>query len=401
MLFDISAPTDFCYGKGNILAGTRNDLVTNIPALTAIATADGADAATTQTLANALKLYINTNIVPTKQLSANQINSGESIKKSDLTTAVLANTNTTCPYTYCINLISLIGSLSNGTYLPLFALTSAPLRVEIQLVDSLAKAFCVTNNTADATIPLTVGATGLISNCEFIANMIELGDSAMSMVASSLEGQPLQFVVPDYRNFQFSYSLGTAQTQVTMPIPAKYSSLRSLFCCIRDKGTGVANYFPFSSVTCKNLDYIFRVGPNIYPPKAPTASYDTTNYQTSYSEHFSELMKAIGGLSDINHQPSIERTSYTLTNSVANTLALETYNASSTSSGSFYIGLDLENYAGADKSVCFAGWNSNTDDIYLIMNFAGQTAATTVRFDAYALFDTVVVCENNTAYVRF
>jgi hypothetical protein len=35
------------------------------------------------------------------------------------------------------------------------------------------------------------------------------------------------------------------------------------------------------------------------------------------------------------------------------------------------------------------------------MNFAGQAAATTVRFDAFAMFDEVLVFENNTAYVKF
>jgi hypothetical protein len=70
-------------------------------------------------------------------------------------------------------------------------------------------------------------------------------------------------------------------------------------------------------------------------------------------------------------------------------------------SGSFYIGLDLENYAGSSKENIFAGYNSNTDDIYCVMNFAAQGAAITTRFDAFALFDTVVVFDNNTAYIKF
>jgi hypothetical protein len=35
------------------------------------------------------------------------------------------------------------------------------------------------------------------------------------------------------------------------------------------------------------------------------------------------------------------------------------------------------------------------------MNFAAQGAAITTRFDAFALFDTVVVFDNNTAYIKF
>ena len=65
MLFDLQVPTDACYGKFNILAGTRNDLNTQLPSIT---TADAnaptgtysqGDTATISTLANALKTAIN------------------------------------------------------------------------------------------------------------------------------------------------------------------------------------------------------------------------------------------------------------------------------------------------------------------------------------------------------
>ena len=122
---------------------------------------------------------------------------------------------------------------------------------------------------------------------------------------------------------------------------------------------------------------------------------------------FSEAVKAIGSMGDLNHQPSIEYSSYTQDNAVANSgdisVALGTaiYGTSAVSSGSFYIGLDLENYANSDKASIFSGWNSNTDDIYFVPTYAAQGAATTVRFDAFALFDTVLVFENGTAYVKY
>ena len=49
----------------------------------------------------------------------------------------------------------------------------------------------------------------------------------------------------------------------------------------------------------------------------------------------------------------------------------------------------------------FAGWNSSTDDIYYIPTFAAQTNAKVVRFDAFALFDSLLVFENNTCYVKY
>jgi hypothetical protein len=113
---------------------------------------------------------------------------------------------------------------------------------------------------------------------------------------------------------------------------------------------------------------------------------------------FSEVLKAIGSMSNLDHQPSIEKFSYTLDSSSAVATAVLQQN---TSSGSFYLGLDLENYSNAPKDSIFAGYNSNTDDIYAVMTFASPNAVSACRFDAFALFDEVVVFENNTAYTRF
>ena len=346
LLFDLQVPFDAVQGKNNILCGTRSDMTVQTPVVAAVAD------------------------ISLKVLSAFNTNSG------DIIVSALANNGTSASKTYCLNLISLVGTLCSSNYLPLFAATSAPLRVEIQLVDNISK-FCACTSSS--------GSIAL-SNCEYVANLIELGDNAVSMVLDSLQGQPLQFVVPDYRNYQGSFSLATAQTQYQMPIPAKFSSLKSLFVTVRDKGTGLATFFPFSSCTKQLQDYYFRVGATIMPPKAPN----------TYPEMFSEVLKAIDGMSNIDHQPAIDLFTYTLQDSTVN--AETVINANS---GSFYIGLDLENYAGSTKENIFAGYNSNTDDIYCVMNFGAQAAATTTRFDAFALFDTVVVFENNTAYIKF
>ena len=84
----------------------------------------------------------------------------------------------------------------------------------------------------------------------------------------------------------------------------------------------------------------------------------------------------------------------------------------SVSSGSFYIGIDVENFSNANKDSIFSGLNTNTDDIFCVLDFGGpnafanglmafQSGAANVRLDAYALFDEVIVFENGTAYVRY
>ena len=370
ILFNHQVPTDSAYGKYNILAGTRNDLITTLPTFTGGVPASNAAYSAVNNDAS-----INTAIAPIVTAlsaisrSSLQVNSGESI-------GTLANAGTFTA-TYCLNLISLVGTLCSTNYFPLFACSSAPLRVEIVL-----------QNNANACFSSSAAITSVIlNNVEYVANFIELSDSAMSMVYGSLQGSPLQFVVPSYRNFQYSYQLANANTQVNFPISAKFSSLRAIYCTIRDKLTGAQQFFPCSSVTKNLTDYYFRLGSTIAPTKAPN----------TYQEMFCEVCKAIanGGMSDLNHQPSVEKASYTMTDSLAN-------NAPGTvNSGSFLIGMDLESYANADKSSLFAGYNSNTDDIFCVMNFGANGTTPTVRFDAFALFDSVVVFENNTAYCKF
>lgn len=353
MLFDMQQPSDAVYGKQNVLAGTRSDLSVATPAAAAAL-----------------------------NFSVRHANSGERLVGAADSNAFIAADGVSLPFTYCLNLVSLVGSLCSNSYIPLFSMVSAPLRVEIQLVPNLI------NGCAAATGALT--NTFAISNCEYVANMIELGDSAMQTIYSSLGGEPLQYVVPDFRNYQFSQTLPASRTQVTFPIPAKFTSLKALFVTIRDKGTGAITFFPYSSVSLGFNEYYFRLGATTLPSKSPS----------TLTECFAEAVKAIGSIADINYQPSIDKASYSVITSAANNDNSTALTTSSVSSGSFYIGLDLENYASADKSSIFSGYNSNNDDCYAFITLT-PSAGVTARFDAFANFDTVVVCENGTSYVKF
>jgi hypothetical protein len=119
---------------------------------------------------------------------------------------------------------------------------------------------------------------------------------------------------------------------------------------------------------------------------------------------FAECLKATGSISDLNQQPSIDKISYTLVTSLNTAALLDTATSvSNQQSGSFYIGIDLETYANAPKDQIFTGYNTNTEDIYAMINYNTQAAATATncRFDAFCNFDCVVICENQTAYIRF
>eukprot|EP01038_Epipyxis_sp_PR26KG_P016855 gene16855-23094_t len=333
MLFDLQVSTDSSYGRFNQLVGTRNDLITVTPAVPAV----GAGLAVPA---------INATVIPCRQ-----INSGDYYSLAAYTPGPPVVYTSETRY-FCLNLISLLGTLSPSQYIPLFAMTTAPLRLEIQLV----------SNAYNAIASVTPLRSVVLSEIEYIANFIKLSDGAMDVIYGSLQGQPLEFSVSDYSNYQYSYTqiLAQSPTQINFAIPAKYSSLKSIFVTIRDQFNTPA-YLPFSSISA-------------------------------------ELLKAMGSMSDLNYEPSIERISYELDRSTA----ITAINYTSTNSGSFYIGIDLENYVSAPKDTMFAGYNSNTDDIFAVINLTPPAGVNiTPRFDAFALFDATITFINGTAIRSF
>lgn len=395
IMMDCYVPTDKVYGAFNACQGTRNDLVT--------ATVNG------------------TAFVPSTTLSAScfQTNSGDLIGTggyifggvSQVVPSAVPQSSVVSD-TYCLNLISLLGSLCKDNYFPLFACTSAPIRLELQLVSGVQN-FC-------ASLSSTLANTFNITNVEYIGQFIDLGDEAMSAIYSSVGSEPIQMVVPDYRNYQGSYQLAVnttpTNTLVNFPIPAKFSSLKAIICSVRDKqpsATSTTSYFPFSSVSLGIQNYQFRLGSQVVPSKPP----DTI------PEMFEELVKAVASIADLNHQPSIEKFSYQLPNSVQYQLATAqglgvsptftntidgTGTVSNCNAGSFYVGLDLENYSAASKNSIFSGYNSNTDDIFWQPTFAPPVNSNNgaagsfinARLDAFANYDCVVVFQDNTAYTK-
>ena len=291
---------------------------------------------------------------------------------------VVAVNNVVPNRTYALNLMSYVGSLSGGKYIPLFEMTGAPLSLEVTFVSSLLKFLCV--STALASNNFT------ISNVEFVGTFIELSDEAIASIRASQGGQPLQYVVQNYSNTNYSAVLASASsTSINIPISAKYASLKSLFCIPRRYADGLETFFPYSSTHFNLNQWRIRIGSQNLPSKAPN----------SIVEHYSELLKAIGSLSDINHEPSINWHNY---NSISPTPNAETATAAAISSRSmcFALGFDLETYAAADKDKIYSGMNTLTSDIFWNLDFSATSigADVSVRFDIYSLYDQVMVFQD-------
>ena len=274
--------------------------------------------------------------------------------------------------TYALNLLSYLGSLSGSQYIPLFEMTAAPLTLEIQFVSSALQFLCCAQ-------VLAAGNPYTILNVEFIGTFIELSDESINIIRQSQMGQPLQYVIQSYANLTGSIPANT--TSITLPIAAKYASLKSLFCQMRTNQAGAVTFFPYSAEHNNLSDWRIRIGSQILPAKAPNTMV----------EHYAELLKAIGSLSDINHEPTINWYNYAAAvTPVANTES--TSIASTTKSNSFYLGFDVETYSNSNKDRIFAGMNTLNSDIFWILNFSAVTVA--LRADFFALFDQVIMFEN-------
>jgi len=256
--------------------------------------------------------------------------------------------------------------------------SAAPLRVEIVLKSSVVTSLMSLAGTATAQI-------FALSSVNYCGEFLELPDSAIAAINSG-SSNPMQIVLPSYRSFTNSAAITTAGTQVSFSIPAKYSSLKNLFVATRTS-VGADGLYPNSHCKYGLTSYSFRVGAEVLPSTQPA----------SVPEFYSEAVKCFGSLADMQVQPSIDNTAYSLDE--PNTAA-GLVQASTEDSGAFLVGIDMEIYQNADKSSIFAGSNTNTSDIFYIVNHTPANNATILQ-TAFACYDQVLVYENGVCYARY
>jgi len=367
ILYDFQMPNDSVAGRYSVTSATNNDFI-------GVADASGV-------------------------IAARATNRGRSF-----TSGTTAGATAQVTVNASINLISLVGSLAGGKYLPLWEMTSAPLRVELVLQDNVNKIMC------NATTGAPTNGAFVVSAVEYIGEFLELPDSAIAAVKAG-SSSPLQMVLPDWRAYTFSTTLSTASTNVSMPIPAKFSSLKSIVVNQRFS-TGATGYYPVASGRYGLSQYTFRVGAETLPSNPPTVLADI----------FNETAKCFGSIADVNYQPSIDlqsfapddaltvapatgafQASYDVAGTNALPVAISSYADGQTrNSGSFAVGIDLESYMAADKSSIFSGMNTNTSDIFFQPTYLAMSSGTPViNLTAFACYDAVLVCENGVAYTRF
>ena len=277
--------------------------------------------------------------------------------------------NTDVSFPFAIPLMSIL-SLSNN-YVPLFALTGSPLRIEIQLVSNI-QTFLI----CDANYPTTATIRSVIDQVEYVANMMELSDSGMAMVKSAIGDGPVNWVVQDYRNYAFNSTLKQTETTLSVPIPAKFNSINSLFMAFRlqTNTSGAVTFSATESCQFSLTDYFFRIGSRTVPTKPPS----------TIPEFFTEFLRAIGSATDINHECNLRLSQY----------AQPIPTASDITTACFYLGIDLESYSSTPLDTVYSGLNTSTDDIFANLRFLAQSADRNIRIDTYALYDVLITIEN-------
>jgi hypothetical protein len=118
---------------------------------------------------------------------------------------------------------------------------------------------------------------------------------------------------------------------------------------------------------------------------------------SSVPEFYNEALKCFGSIADLQVQPSIDLISYGL--NVPNTIT-SSATGSTSDSGSFVVGIDMELYQNTNTQSIFAGTNSNNSDIFFIANYVPPTDVTLLQ-TAFAAYDQVLVFENGVCYARY
>ena len=260
-------------------------------------------------------------------------------------------------------------------------MSGSPLRIELQVVSSINQ---IVKSLVQVVVPT---AKALLTRCELVCNMIELSDTGMGIIKQSVGSGPLQWVTQDYRNYGSNVTLGTSETTVSIPVPAKFNSLNSLFFTFRSNSSGTSRLIQANeSCKFKLSEYFLRIGSRTMPVKPPN----------SLAEFFSEFLRSLGSVSDVNHECGIYFEQYNK-DAPADITATETYQ----NTGAFYVGMDLESYSNTSMDSVYTGTNTSTDDIFFTPKFAGLNAATNIRIDAYALYDQLVLIQNGVCTVNY
>lgn len=276
---------------------------------------------------------------------------------------------------FAIPLLSILSLTDN--YVPMFALTNAPLRLEIQFVSDVNLFL-----TADQLVNSAVGSGKTFNDVKFIANFVEVSDAGMAIIAESLQGRPLEWVCQSYANYVFNTSVVNGTKQISMPVPAKFNSLKALYFVTRQHFAGDTDQ-PADDMPRFGLsEYSVRIGSKVIPSTKPNTT----------PQFLAEMERALGSVGNRVSPHNYTYAQITTDDSVAP--------GANAVSSAFAIGIETESYSSAPMGSVYQGLNTSTDDIFYQPTYAHDSAVD-VRIDCFASYDQLITIENGQASVQF
>ncbi len=210
-----------------------------------------------------------------------------------------------------------------------------------------------------------------VSNVELMLEYTDLASDAARMVSQSNSGG---YMISFYSFANYASALKAKASNMNVLIPARYSSLKTLFTIVRDSNN-LADYTKKS--LSARLDLFGETGQHYY-------SIDGKNIPStpvkSSTEAAAELCKALHAFGAQSHTSLITRATWTA------------------AEGTYLIAADLESQPHKSKLI-ESGINTLSTITYLIGQFPEQ--AKNCRIDSFAHYDGILIIQGGLASVQF
>jgi hypothetical protein len=273
--------------------------------------------------------------------------------------------------------------------------------------------------TWEANTQAICGAAGTptwtITDCQLMAQIIELNDDGMAQVESATPfSAPVYLHTNSFRHYVTTLPTGSAGTFSTL-VPARFCSARSLIMCPR-RSIEIADALGYSISARFNpciSSYWWRIGAAMVPQK-PIVLYNSTAV-AGYAEAYAEIQKSFHSLGRADMCSGVVVAQYNATDvTTANVDAkvpVFTASAAATSLGltsyqaAFAIGQELETFANR-SDLLLSGLNTLSSQVFWECNLglkadASLTPLTNHVLDFYCQFDQILVLENGILSARF
>ena len=271
--------------------------------------------------------------------------------------------------------IALSGLLSPASkkYLPLFAMQADSLRIQITLEDP-EKALVCTNGT---TCKYVLEDMGYV--CQFVELTSEVcGAILQDGLANG--GGALKISSESFRGFEST--LPTESTGFSIQVPARFSSLNSIYSCWRqtDNVSAISKKSITGRVQPQNLGYQYRIGSSLTPSQPVKSS----------PAALMEVLKTFNAVSASNFQSSITETNWDV--------LTDPSSAQTNDTGAFFVGLETSLFSNAADIV-----DSGKQTISEVVQLEGTCTkmSGTMTVNNFARFDMAVIVSDGLATTVF